>query len=93
MSLTFIGHTTDRKEISPDPQKIAAINQMASSKLSTNLRCFMGMVNQLGKFFPWVAKLSKPMRELLILELGNSSRRSISQVESGTNSTHSFDFA
>ena len=38
---------------------------MASPKSTTELRHFMGMVNQLGKFSPRIAKLSKPMRELL----------------------------
>ena len=51
-SLTFLGHTIDGKGISPDPQKTAAINKMASPKSTTELRRFMGMVNQLGKFSP-----------------------------------------
>lgn len=31
----------------------------------TELRCFTGIVNQLGKFSPQIALLSKPLRELL----------------------------
>ena len=65
-SLTFLGHTIDGREISPDPQKIAAINKMASPKSTTELRCFMVKVNQLGKFSPRIAELSKPMRELFL---------------------------
>ena len=34
---------------------------MASPKSTTELRRFMGMVNQLGKFSPQIAELSKPM--------------------------------
>ena len=64
-SLTFLGHTIDEKGISPDPQKTEAIRKMTSPKSTTELRQFMGMVNQLGKFSPWIADLSKPMRELL----------------------------
>ena len=64
-SLTFLGHTIDGKGISPDPQKTAAINKMASPKSTSELRRFMGMVNQLGKYSPRIAELSKPMRELL----------------------------
>ena len=63
-SLTFLGHIIDEKGISPDPQKTAAISKMASPKSTTeliNIRCFMGMVNQLGKFCPRIAELSKPM--------------------------------
>ena len=65
MSLTFLGHTIDGNGISADPQKTAAISKMASPKSTTELRRFMGMVNQLGKFSPRIAELSKPMRELL----------------------------
>ena len=64
-SLTFLGHTIDEKGISPDPQKTDAISKMASPKSTTELRRFMGMVNQLGKFSPRIADLTKPMRELL----------------------------
>ena len=63
--LTFLGHTIDGKGISPDPQKTAAINKMASPESTTELRRFMGMVNQLGQFSPRIAELSKPMREIL----------------------------
>ena len=49
-SLTFLGHIIDRKRISPDSQKTAGINKMASPKSTTELRHFMGMVNQLRKF-------------------------------------------
>ena len=38
---------------------------MALPKSTTELRRFMGMVNQLGKFSPRNAELSKPMREFL----------------------------
>ena len=65
-ALTFLGHIIDGKGISPDPQKkTAAISKMISPKSTTELRHFMGMVNQLGKFSPRIAELSKPVRELL----------------------------
>ena len=38
---------------------------MEKPKTLTELRRFMGMVNQLGKFSPNIAQLSKPLRELL----------------------------
>ena len=64
-SLTLIGHTIDGRGISLDPQKTAAISKMVSPKSTTELRLFMGMVNQLGKFSPQIAELSKPMQKLL----------------------------
>ena len=45
--------------------KTAAIELMESPKSVTKLRRFLGMVNQLGKFSPHIAELSKPLRQLL----------------------------
>ena len=63
--LTFIGHTIDENGISPDPQKTNAIQEMEKPKSTTEMRRFLGMVNQLSKFTPNVASLMKPLRELL----------------------------
>ena len=68
--LTFLGHVIGAQGISPDPQKTEAVLKMAQPTTATDLRRFMGMVNQLSKFTPHIAELSKPLRELL------SSRRS-----------------
>ena len=38
---------------------------METPKTVSELRRFMVMVNQLGKFSPHIADLSKPLRELL----------------------------
>ena len=73
-SSAFLGRTIDGKGISLDSQKTAAISKMASSKSTTELRRFMGIINQLGKFFPQIAELSKPMRELLSSKRGASSQ-------------------
>ena len=63
--LTFLGHVIDSKGISPDPSKTAAITNMDPPKSVTELRRFLGMINQLGKFTPNIAELSHPLRELL----------------------------
>ena len=55
-SLTFLGHTIDGKGISPDPQKTAAINKMASPKSSTELRRFMGWSISWENFVPKLQK-------------------------------------
>ena len=64
-SLHFLGHTINKCGISPDPSKTAAILKMETPKTLTQLRRFMGMVNQLGKFSPLMSDLSEPLRELL----------------------------
>ena len=58
--ITFLGHVIDSSGYSPDPEKIAAIKDMAHQKT----RHFMGMVTQLGKFTPNLAELRQPLREL-----------------------------
>ena len=63
--LSFLGHIIDGNEISPDPLKTNAILKMEKPTSPTELRRFLGMVNQLSKFTPNIASLTKPLRELL----------------------------
>ena len=63
--LTFLGHVIDGRGISPDPSKTNAVLGMESPTNTTELRRFLGMVNQLGKFSAHLAELSQPLRELL----------------------------
>ena len=64
-SVKFLGHIVDQEGIRPDPQKTAAIQEMETPRHITDLRQFMGMANQLGKFSPNLTELSQPLRELL----------------------------
>ena len=64
-SLTFLGHVINKEGVTPDPQKTSAIVAMERPTTRTELRRFMGMTNQLGKFTPKIAEISQPLRELL----------------------------
>ena len=64
-TVKFLGHIVDQVGIRPDPQKTSAIVEMETPHNITDLRRFMGMTNQLGKFSPNIAELSQPLRELL----------------------------
>ena len=64
-SVKFLGHVIDSRGIRADPDKIAAIKEMPTPKSITDLRRFMGMANQLGKFSPRLAELGQPLRQLL----------------------------
>uniref|UniRef100_A0A1X7VGK5 Reverse transcriptase/retrotransposon-derived protein RNase H-like domain-containing protein n=1 Tax=Amphimedon queenslandica TaxID=400682 RepID=A0A1X7VGK5_AMPQE len=55
----------NHKGISADPSKTSAIAEMKQPTSLSELRRFMGMVNQLGKFTPHLAELAQPLRELL----------------------------
>lgn len=49
----------------PDPAKIAAVQEMPEPTNVSELKSFLGMVNQLGKFIPCLAEKDKPLRDLL----------------------------
>ena len=55
--LVFLGHVIDGRDISPDPSKTHAVLEMESSTTTTQLRKFLVMVNQLGKFSAQLADL------------------------------------
>ena len=63
--ITFLGHVVDSSGVSPDPEKTAAIKDMPPPENIFDLRRFMGMVTQLGKFTPNLTELSQPLRKLL----------------------------
>ena len=63
--LTFLGHVVDEHGISPDPVKTSAVSEMTRPQSVPELRRFLGMANQLGKFTPNLAELTQPLRELL----------------------------
>ena len=61
----FLGHLLDQNAISADLNKIEAVLHMDTPQSVTDLRRFLGMVNQLGKFSSHLANLSQPLKELL----------------------------
>ena len=63
--LTFLGHVIDANGITADPEKTKAIVEMNPPTNIPELRRFLGMVNQLGKFTPKLAEMTQPLRELL----------------------------
>ena len=63
--IEFVGQLVGRGGITASPDKISAITAMSSPKDIHELRRFMGMVNQLGKFVPTLADSTEPLRGLL----------------------------
>ena len=63
--LNFLGHLVGKEGVSCDPTKIKAMREMQAPTSLTELRRFMGMANQLGKFSPNLAEYSQPLRELM----------------------------
>ena len=56
-SITFLGHVIDSNGIRPDPRKTEAIREMKTPSSVTELRRFLGMINQMNKFSPNIANI------------------------------------
>ena len=63
--LKFLGHIIDQNGVKADPAKTEAIMQMPVPQNVTEVRRFIGMVNQLSKFIPNCADLLHPLTALL----------------------------
>ena len=63
--IKFAGHIISAEGIRADPDKVAAILKMRETADLSELRCFLGMINQLAKFSQLITDLSSPLRELL----------------------------
>ena len=64
-SVKFLGQMVDEAGVRPDPGKVRAIKLMKAPSTVSELRRFLGMVTQLGKFLPHLTDLTKPLRDLL----------------------------
>jgi len=61
----FLDQVIDSKGVLPDPDKTKAIVQMEEPKNIADVRCYLGMVNQLSKFSPDLSSKTKPLHDLL----------------------------
>ena len=64
-NVEFLGHVIGKDGIQADPSKVEAIKRMKAPSDVSDLRRFLGMVNQMGKYLSNLAQTSKPLRELL----------------------------
>ncbi len=64
-TVKFLGHVVDPSGIRSDPDKINAVKEMPELSTPTEVRRFLGIVNQLGKFLPRLAEKTKPLRALI----------------------------
>lgn len=59
-----MGHIFSSSGISPDLRMMEAITKMVESSNVSELKGFLGMVNQLGEFILQLAERDKPLRDL-----------------------------
>lgn len=65
IEVKFLGYIISADGMKPDPDKTRAVQDMKEPTNVSELRSFLGMVNQLGKFLPNLAEKDKPLRDLL----------------------------
>ena len=61
----FAGYIVSKEGREVDPDKVKAIREFASPTTITELRSFMGLVNQLGSFSKDISEAAEPLRDLL----------------------------
>ena len=67
--VTYIGHILNSKGIQPDPEKIRAIQDMPDPQDKKGVERLLGTVNYLAKFIPNMSTITKPMRDLLKIDV------------------------
>jgi len=65
----YISHVLTSYGLKPDPSKVCAVEEMLSPADKPALLRFLGMVNNMSKFIPNLANLTRPLRELLHKEV------------------------
>ncbi|XP_064081863.1 uncharacterized protein LOC135198221 [Macrobrachium nipponense] len=63
--VNFCGFTLSEEGIAADPGLVAALQDFPTPSNLTDLRSFMGLVNQLAEFTPDIALTAQPLRPLM----------------------------
>lgn len=59
----FLGQVVDHEGVRPDPEKVSAILNLKTPTCVGDIRRLLGMTNQLSKFSPRLANMTKPLRD------------------------------
>ena len=63
--ICYFGNVKSKEGVSPDPDKVRAIQELPAPKNVPELRQVLGIINYLGKFLPNLSDVISPMSELL----------------------------
>ena len=64
-AVKFCGFMLSMDGIAADPDQVRAIAEFATPANITNLRSFMGLVNQLAELYPEISAAAHPLRPLM----------------------------
>ena len=62
----FFGHRWNSLGITPDPKKIDSILKMEFPKDKETMHLYLGLINFLNRYSPWLAELCTPLRSLIL---------------------------
>ena len=62
--LDFFGLTFSKEGVRPDPKKVAALANIATSKTTSEVRSLLGIANYSAQFIPDFATITEPLRQL-----------------------------
>ncbi len=66
--LPFLGHVIEAKGISPDPEKIIAVQNILPSKNVTQLHSFLGLAGYYRRFIQGFSTIAQPLNQLLHID-------------------------
>ncbi|KAL9963006.1 hypothetical protein ACROYT_G032167 [Oculina patagonica] len=66
--ICYFGSVVSEQGVSPDPDKVQAIQELPPPQNVSQLRQVLGMINYLGRFLPNLSTVISPMSELLKLD-------------------------
>jgi transposase InsO family protein len=64
-TVEYLGHRVDKRGITPDPNKVKAVNDMPPPTCLNELRRILGMIKYLGRFVPDMATVLQPISDNL----------------------------
>ena len=64
-SVDYVGYRINSEGVKADPKKVEAIRKFPNPTNITELRSFMGLANQLGRFSNQLSKAAEPLRDLM----------------------------
>ena len=67
--VAYCGHIFSAEGLTPDPEKVKAIQQLKEPTSVKELQRFLGTVNYLAKFLPRLSDVSEPLRKLLVKDV------------------------
>ncbi|XP_037579458.1 uncharacterized protein K02A2.6-like [Dermacentor silvarum] len=84
-SVKFLGVVVSAQGISPDSDKVAAIQAMHAPEDVSGVRRLLGLVNHIGRFLPHVSEVTAPIRALLpknsVWTWGHAQQSAFSQLK------------